>query len=83
VLEEPEDLDADDEPKEPPPSRRGRLIGGTLGALAGLLLGLAVSHTLDGWGRAGFCGLGMGLGVPLGVLVAYLVQARGEELPPE
>jgi hypothetical protein len=83
VQEEPDDLDADEVPQQPPPSRLARLIGGTLGALVGLLLGLAVSHTFDDWGRAGFCGLGMGLGVPVGVLVAYLFQARRGEPPPE
>jgi hypothetical protein len=82
MQEEPDDLEAKDAPVRPPLGRRARIISGVLGALAGGVFGLAVSHALDDWGRVGLCGFFMGLGVPLGILAAYLTQGRREE-PPE
>jgi hypothetical protein len=83
MQEEPDDLEAKESPVRPPMERRNRIIGGVLGALAGLVVGLAVSHALDDWWRVGVCGFFMGLGVQLGLLGAYLVQRRREEPPPE
>jgi hypothetical protein len=47
------------------------------------VLGLGISHALSDWGRVGLCGFFMGLGVPLGILSAYVVRDRREQPPAE
>jgi hypothetical protein len=77
MQDEPDDLEAKDAPVRPPPRRRTRIVGGALGGLAGGVVGLGISHALDDWGQVGLCGFFMGLGVPLGILAAYLAQTEG------
>jgi hypothetical protein len=83
MQEEPDDLEEQDAPVRPPSGRRARIMGGILGALAGGVVGLAISHALNDWWRVGVCGFCMGLGVQLGLLGAYLTQGRREEPPAE
>ena len=71
MYEEPVELDAH-HPVEPSLPRKRNIRGAVLGGGVGLLGGLVVSQLSDIPDVLPACGVGLGLGVPLGALVARL-----------